>query len=56
VIQLEKADKGQANANVLKMLGYSYFQCGDYDNSIAAYSRLIYYKPTDYRLIITGES
>lgn len=48
VVQLEKADNGQGNANVLKMLGYSYFQCGDYENSIAAYSRLIALKPADY--------
>ena len=48
VIQLEKADAGQASANVLKMLGYSYFQNGDYENSISAYSRLITLKPMDY--------
>ncbi|RZL50308.1 MAG: tetratricopeptide repeat protein [Pedobacter sp.] len=48
VVQLEKADAGQGNANVLKMLGYSYFQCGDYENSISAYSRLITLKPNDY--------
>ncbi|TKC04609.1 tetratricopeptide repeat protein [Pedobacter polaris] len=48
VVQLEKADAGQANATVLKMLGYSYYQCGDYENSISAYSRLIALKPTDY--------
>lgn len=47
--QLEKADKATPNnANVLKMLGYSYFQCGDFDNAIAVYSRLIALKPTDY--------
>lgn len=48
VVQLEKADGGQASANVLKMLGYSYFQNGDYENSISAYSRLIVLKPLDY--------
>ena len=47
--QLEKADtKTPNNANVLKMLGYSYFQCGDFENSIGAYSRLIVVKPSDY--------
>jgi tetratricopeptide (TPR) repeat protein len=47
--QLEKADtKSPNNANVLKMLGYSYFQCGDFENSIATYSRLIVLKPSDY--------
>lgn len=44
--QLEKADA--KSPNVLKMLGYSYFQCGDFENSIATYSRLIALKPTDY--------
>ncbi|RZL34246.1 MAG: tetratricopeptide repeat protein [Pedobacter sp.] len=48
VVQLEKADGGQANASVLKMLGYSYFQCGDYEQSISAYTRLIAVKPLDY--------
>ncbi|MEQ7800240.1 tetratricopeptide repeat protein [Pedobacter sp. ASV1-7] len=49
VNQLEKADtKNPNNANVLKMLGYSYFQCGDFENSIDAYSRLIVLKPSDY--------
>jgi tetratricopeptide (TPR) repeat protein len=47
--QLEKADSNDpSNANVLKMLGYSYFQCGDFENAISAYSRLIVLKPTDY--------
>ncbi|WP_316822850.1 tetratricopeptide repeat protein [Pedobacter gandavensis] len=47
--QLEKADaKTPNNANVLKMLGYSYFQCGDFENSIATYSRLLVLKPSDY--------
>lgn len=47
--QLEKADVNNPNnANVLKMLGYSYFQCGDFENAISAYSRLINLKPTDY--------
>lgn len=47
--QLEKAESAAPNnANVLKMLGYSYFQCGDYENSISSYSRLIALKPIDY--------
>lgn len=49
ITQLEKADNADPNnANVLKMLGYSYFQSGDYENSISAYSRLVALKPTDY--------
>jgi len=49
VAQLEKADtKDPNNANVLKMLGYSYYQCGDFENSIATYSRFIVLKPSDY--------
>lgn len=49
VSQLEKANtKSPNNANVLKMLGYSYFQCGDFENSIDTYSRLIVLKPSDY--------
>lgn len=49
VVQLEKAEtKDPSNANVLKMLGYSYFQNGDFENAIAAYTRLIALKPTDY--------
>lgn len=49
VAQLEKADNiDPNNASILKMLGYSYYQCGDFENSIAAYSRLIVLKPTDY--------
>lgn len=47
--QLEKADSNDpSNASVLKMLGYSYFQCGDFENAISAYSRLIVLKPNDY--------
>jgi tetratricopeptide (TPR) repeat protein len=47
--QLEKAESISANhANVLKMLGYSYYQCGDYEHAITAYSRLIVLKPLDY--------
>lgn len=47
--QLSKADSNDpSNANVLKMLGYSYFQCGDFENAITAYSRLIVLKPNDY--------
>ncbi|MBB6500216.1 tetratricopeptide repeat protein [Pedobacter cryoconitis] len=49
VAQLEKADsKTPNNPNVLKMLGYSYFQCGNFENSIETYSRLITVKPSDY--------
>jgi tetratricopeptide (TPR) repeat protein len=49
VKQLEKADaKTPNNVNVLKLLGYAYFQCGDYENSISTYSKLIALKPTDY--------
>ena len=49
IFQLEKADNTDPNnANVLKMLGYSYFQTGDFENSISAYSRLISLKPADY--------
>lgn len=48
VSQLEKVDeKDPNNANVLKMLGYSYFQNKNYENSIATYSRLIVLKPAD---------
>ncbi|RNL54463.1 tetratricopeptide repeat protein [Pedobacter jejuensis] len=48
VTQLEKADaKDGNNANVLKMLGYSYYQNGDYENSITTYSRLIVLKPAE---------
>ena len=46
VSQLEKADsKEPNNVTTLKMLGYSYFQNGDYENSITTYSRLITLKP-----------
>ncbi len=49
VTQLEKADSKIPNSpNILKMLGYSYFQCGDFENSIETYSRLITLKPNDY--------
>lgn len=49
VVSLEKAEaKNPNNTNVLKMLGYSYFQNADFENAIAAYSRLIAQKPTDY--------
>lgn len=49
VVLLEKAEaKDPGNINVLKMLGYSYFQNGDFENAIAAYTRLIAIKPTDY--------
>jgi len=49
VNQLEKADaKSPNNAYVLKMLGYSYFQYGDFEKCIDTYSRLIILKPSDY--------
>lgn len=49
VTQLEKADANEANnPNVLKALGYSYFQIGEYDKSINSYSKLILVKPDDY--------
>ena len=49
VVQLEKADNANpSNATVLRALGYSYFQCGDFENTISAYSRLITLKPADY--------
>jgi len=48
VAQLEKADtKDPNNVNTLKMLGYSYFQNGDYGNSINTYSRLVLLKPSE---------
>ena len=49
VSQLEKADiKDPNNANVLKMLGYSYYQSGNFENAVSTYSRYITLKPTDY--------
>lgn len=48
VIQLEKADaKTPDNAKILQMLGYSYFQNGEYEKCIATYSHLIVVKPTE---------
>jgi len=48
VAQLEKTDtKDPNNVNTLKMLGYSYFQNGDYGNSINTYSRLVLLKPSE---------
>ncbi|TCD04390.1 tetratricopeptide repeat protein [Pedobacter frigidisoli] len=48
VTQLEKADtKTPDNAKILQMLGYSYFQNGEYEKCIATYSRLIGIKPTE---------
>ncbi len=42
VTQLEKADNADPNnTNILRALGYSYFQCSDFENAISAYSRLI---------------
>lgn len=49
VTQLEKADVADPNnATILRALGYSYFQCGDFENTISAYSKLITLKPTEY--------
>ena len=49
VTQLEKADaKTPNNLKVLTLLAYAYFQCGDYENSISTYSKVITLKPTDY--------
>lgn len=49
VTQLEKADNADPNnTNILRALGYSYFQCSDFENAISAYSRLITLKPNDY--------
>ena len=49
VTYLEKATVNDPNnTSTLKMLGYSYYQCGDYENSITAYSKLILLKPADY--------
>lgn len=48
VIQLEKAGQKTPNStNVLKMLGYSYYQCGDYENAISTYTKVIALKPAD---------
>lgn len=50
VIQLEKAgQKTPNNTYVLKMLGYSYYQCANYENAISTYTKLIGLKPTDYQ-------
>lgn len=47
-MQLEKADaKTPDNANVLQMLGYSYFQNREYEKCIATYSRLLTVKPSE---------
>ncbi|MBC7417744.1 MAG: tetratricopeptide repeat protein [Pedobacter sp.] len=48
VAQLEKADvKDPDNAKILKMLGYSYFQNGNNEKSIATYTRLSVVQPND---------
>lgn len=48
VTQLEKADaKDPDNAKVLKMLGYSYYQNGEYEKCISTYSRLILVTPSE---------
>ncbi|KLT65748.1 tetratricopeptide repeat protein [Pedobacter sp. BMA] len=48
VTQLEKADtKTPDNAKILQMLGYSYFQNGEYEKCISTYSRLITVKPSE---------
>ena len=49
VVQLEKADSADPNnTNILRALGYSYFQIGDFENAISAYSKYIVLKPADY--------
>ncbi|QIL38413.1 tetratricopeptide repeat protein [Pedobacter sp. HDW13] len=46
--QLEKASaKTPDNANVLQMLGYSYFQNREYEKCIDTYSRLLVIKPNE---------
>lgn len=46
VSQLEKADaKTPDNTKILQMLGYSYFQNGEFEKCIGTYSRLIVLKP-----------
>jgi len=48
VTQLEKADaKTRDDAKVLKMLGYSYFQNGDFEKCISTYTRLISLTPNE---------
>lgn len=48
VAQLEKADaKTPDNTKVLQMLGYSYFQNGEFEKCIGTYSRLILLKPNE---------
>ena len=48
IAHLGKADAANpGNVSVLKMLGYSYFQCSDFEHAIEAYSHLIELKPTD---------
>ncbi|MEJ5994224.1 tetratricopeptide repeat protein [Pedobacter sp. Du54] len=49
IIQLEKADAADPNKeNILKTLGYCYFQVSDFENAISIYSKLIALKPADY--------
>lgn len=49
VVYLEKAESSNPkNINVLKMLGYSYFQCADFEHAIEAYSKLLVLKPDEY--------
>lgn len=49
ISQLEKAVTSDPNnATVMKMLGYSYFQCADFENAISTYSKLITLKPNDF--------
>ena len=49
VTLLEKADSTDPNnTTILRALGYSYYQIGDFENAISAYSRLIVLKPADY--------
>lgn len=49
VAQLEKAQSTSPNnSNILKMLGYAYFQVGDNENSVNTYSTLIGLKPDEF--------
>ena len=49
ISQLDKAVASDPNnATVMKMLGYSYFQCADFENAISTYSKVITLKPNDF--------
>ena len=48
ISQLKKADaKAPNNTVTLKMMGYSYFQIGDFENAISTFTKLISLKPAD---------